>query len=180
MAPDPVRHDSLGAVDTARLLAALVDTLLPGDAGWPSASVVGVQAVLAARLAQERGEDALDDVVDALRGDAAALLGGDEAARVAAVAAWETRDRALFGWVRDAAYMAYYESPVVVRAINADGSPYKLVAHVTGYKLPRFDLARDTPRHGRGRYIPTGAVRRVAVETLDLADERTQNWGRKQ
>ncbi len=172
--------EALTPVDVARLLAALVDTLLPGDDGWPSGATVGVQAQLAPRLVQERGEDALDRVVDALRDAAPALLGPDEAARVAAVAAWEARDKDLFGFVRDAAYMAYYESPVVVQAINAHGHRYRLVSHVVGYKLPRFDVARDTPTHGRGRYIPTDAVTRVAVETLDLADERTLNWGRKQ
>lgn len=170
----------MDAEQAARLLAALVDVLLPGDTGWPGGATVGVQAVLAARLVQERGDDAVDSVLDALRDDAPALLGGDEAARVAAVAAWEARDKDLFGWVRDAAYMAYYESPLVVRAINAHGHPYKLISHVTGYKLPRFDPARDAPRHGRGWYLATDAVRRVDVESLNLADERTQNWGRKQ
>jgi hypothetical protein len=172
--------EALTPPDIARLLSALVETLLPGDTGWPGGAAVGVQSALAARLVQERGEDALDKLVDALRPDAAALLSGDEAARVAAVAAREVRDKDLFGWVRDAAFMAYYESPIVVLAINAHGHPYKLVPHVAGYKLPRFDMVRDTPTHGRGRYVPTGAVRRVAVETLNLGDERTQNWGRKQ
>jgi hypothetical protein len=170
----------MNPVEAARLLAALVETLLPGDAGWPSGAMVGVQSVLATRLVQERGEDALDKVIEALRPDAAALLSGDEAARVAAVAGWEVRDAELFGWVRDASYIAYYESPVVVLAINAHGHPYKLIPHVVGYKLPRFDLERDTPRHGRGAWIATDAVARLPVEVLDLADERTQNWGRKQ
>ncbi len=166
--------------ESARLLAALVETLLPGDDGWPSGSLVGVQAVLAMRLVQERGEDAVDSVIQSLGDDAAPLLADDEDARVAAVAAWEARDKTLFGFVRDAVYMAYYENPVVVQAINAHGHQYKLIPHVTGYMLPRFDLARDTPTHGRGKWIPTDAVQRVPVETLDLADERTQNWGRKQ
>jgi hypothetical protein len=168
-------------VESARLLAALVETLLPGDDGWPSGALVGVQSVLATRLTQERGEDSVDTLIQSLGADAAAaLLAGDEAARVAAVADWEARDKDLFGFVRDAVYMAYYESPVVVRAINAHGHQYKLIPHVTGYMLPRFDLARDTPTHGRGGWIATDAVRRVPVETLDLGDERTQNWGRKQ
>jgi hypothetical protein len=167
-------------VETARLLACLVETLLPGDDGWPSGSQVGVQSALATRLVQERGEDAIDTLLRSLGPGAAALLADEEAARVAAVAAWEAREKDLFGFVRDAVYMAYYEHPVVVMAINAHGHHYKLIPHVTGYKLPRFDLARETPRHGRGTWIPTDAVRRVPVETLDLADERTRNWGRKQ
>jgi hypothetical protein len=76
--------------------------------------------------------------------------------------------------------MAYYESPLVVQAINAHGHPYKLVPHSTGFDMGRFDPEQDAPRHGRGGWLPTDAVRRVDVETLDLADERTLNWGRKQ
>ena len=170
----------MDATETAKLLAALVETLLPGDAGWPSGAAVGVQSALATRLVQERGDDALDKLVTALGDDATALLSGDEAARVAAVAAWEARDAEFFGWVRDAAFMAYYESPIVVQAINAHGHPYKLVPHITGYELPRFERERDTPRHGRGGWIATDAVARVPVEMLDLADERTLTWGRKQ
>ncbi len=198
---------SADAVTAAGLLAALVDTLMPGDAQWPAASVVGVQCVLAARLLQERGEEALAKVVDALNPMAAALdpdsfglkpsasgsrrsRGGftsqvgpnsdNEDLRVATVAAWEASDKDLFGWVRDAVYLAYYESPFVVQAINARGHTYKLVPHVTGYRLPQFDPDRDTPTHRRGGWLPTEAVRPVAVETLDLADQRTVNWGRKQ
>ncbi len=149
--------DDTTPVDVARLLAALVDVLLPGAEGWPGGATVGVQFQLATRLIEQRGDDALDVLTAALRPDAAALLRGDEAA----VAAWEARDPDLFSWVRDAAYMAYYESPVVALAINAKGHPYTLRPHITGYKLPRFDPARDTPTHGRGRFIPTGEVVRV-------------------
>jgi hypothetical protein len=55
--------------------------------------------------------------------------------------------------VRDATFFAYYECPLVVRAMNARGFEYKLRPHVEGYRLPPFDPARDTPRHGRGRWI---------------------------
>ena len=170
MASDPA--SAVVPVRAARLLAALVDTLIPGDEGWPAANVVGVQADLATRLVQERGEDALEQVLDTLNAEASALLSSDEPSRVAAIAAWEARDPALFGWVRDAVYLTYYESPVVVQAINAHGHRYKLIPHVDGYRLPPFDAARDTPRHGRGVWIPTGEVRRVAIDTLDLAGGR--------
>lgn len=168
------------ATETARVVAALVETLLPGDDGWPPGAVVGVQATLALRLVREHGEDGLARLLASLGDAAATLRDGDAAARVAAVAAWEAREAAFFGFVRDAAYMAYYESPVVAQAINEHGSPYKLMPHVSGYRVPRFDPATDTPTHARGGYIPTDQVRRVAVETLDLDDQRTQNWGRKQ
>jgi hypothetical protein len=168
------------ATDAARLLAALVDTLIPGAPGWPPAVTVGVQSALASRLIEQRGDDALGPLLTALEPHAEALLSDDEDRRVAAVAAWEAADKDLFGWVRDATYLAYYESPVVVLAINAHGHLYKARPHFTGYRLPRWDAARDTPTHGRGAWTPTDAVRRVDTGALDLADERTQNWGRKQ
>lgn len=141
----------------ASLLAALVATLLPGADGWPGGAAVGAQFALATRLVEQRGEAALEQVLAVLRGDADRLLRHDEAA----VAAWEARDPKLFGWVRDAAFMAYYESPLVASAINAHGHPYQLRPHIAGYKLPRFDPDRDTPTHRRGRYIATADVVRV-------------------
>jgi hypothetical protein len=173
-------NDDKDPVEAARLLAALVETLLPGAASWPSGGAVGVQAELANRILQHRGEAVLAEVIGALRANAAALLSDDETVRTASVAQWEANDPDLFGWVRDAAYHAYYENPFVVQAINLQGHPYKLVPHLTGYRLPRFDLQRDTPRHGRGGWIPTDAVRRVAVESLDLTEQRTTNRSRKQ
>jgi len=85
----------------------------------------------------------------------------------------------LFGWVRDAAYVAYYENPFVAEAINEQGLRYELRPHIKGYPLPRFDLARDTPKHGRGRYTKTSDVRRVDISGLDLESNRTQAWGLK-
>lgn len=167
-------------VQIARTLAAFVDVLLPGDASWPSAATVGVQAQLTQRLVESKGEDALTAFIEALQSDSAVLLDDDEAARVAAVAAFETRDPDLFGWIRDAVYVAYYESPVVVLAINAHGSLYKLRPHIEGYPLPRFDLEQDMPRHGRGHWIVTAAVRRVPVEALTLTEARATKWGREQ
>jgi hypothetical protein len=51
--------------------------------------------------------------------------------------------------------------------------------HIKGYPVRRFDLARDTPRHGRGRYTKTADVRRVDISGLDLESNRTQAWGLK-
>jgi hypothetical protein len=85
----------------------------------------------------------------------------------------------LFGWVRDATYIAYYENPFVAEAIVLSGHPYELRPHIKGYPVRRFDLARDTPRHGRGRYTKTSDVRRVDISALDLESNRTQAWGLK-
>jgi hypothetical protein len=92
---------------------------------------------------------------------------------------FEKAEPDLFGWVRDAAYIAYYENPFVAEAIVLTGHPYELHPHIKGYPVHRFDLARDTPRHGRGRYTKTADVRRVDISGLDLESNRTQAWGLK-
>ena len=160
-------------------LADLVEVLLPGGGVWPSGKAVGVQAVLALRLLQERGRAELARVTAAVLAAGGPLAGLDEAARIAVVGRFEAEEPALFGLVRDIAYVSYYENPFVAEAINAQGHPYDLRPHIKGYPVPRFDLARDTPRHGRGRYVPTGAVRRVDVSGLDLTSDATQSWGLK-
>lgn len=154
----------------------LADTLLPGGGGWPSATAAGIGAMLAHRIRESAGSDGLVRIEAALRGS-----GGhwpaDEPARIAAVAAFEASDPALFGQVLEAAYYAYYESPLVVAAIHAKGRPYQLTPHRSGFELRPFDPARDIPSHGRGHYVATGDVRFVDAGPLDLASNTTQSWG---
>jgi len=107
------------------------------------------------------------------------LAGLDEASRVAVVQRFEEAEPDLFGWVRDATYIAYYENPFVAEAIVLSGHLYELRPHIKGYPVRRFDLVRDTPRHGRGRYTKTSDVRRVDISALDLESNRTQAWGLK-
>jgi hypothetical protein len=163
----------------AGMLADLVDALLPGDDSWPSGGAVGVQSILALRLLEQRGKADFAKVAQAIVASGGPLAGLDEEARIAVVRRFETSEPALFGWLRDAAYVAYYENPFVAEVINAKGHVYELRPHIKGYHIPRFDLERNTPRHGRGRYTPTEAVRRLDTKALDLESERTQSWGLK-
>jgi hypothetical protein len=163
----------------AGMLADFVEVLLPGDDSWPSGRAVGVQSILALRLLEQRGKADFAKVAEALVAAGGPLVGLDEAARVAVVERFEASEPALFGWLRDAAYVTYYENPFVAEVINAKGHVYELRPHVKGYPVPRFDPERHTPRHGRGRYIPTEAVRRVDAAALDLASDHTQAWGLK-
>ena len=55
--------DSLGL---ASLLRDFVDVLIPGEGPWPSASMVGVQGVLAMRLLEAQGEAGADELERAL------------------------------------------------------------------------------------------------------------------
>jgi hypothetical protein len=174
-----VGDEKLGPAGAAKLIADFVDTLIPGQGLWPSASSVGVQGQLALRLMEERGKNALPTLVKAIEAAGGPLEKLDEPARVAVAQRFEEAEPDLFGWVRDAAYIAYYENPFVAETIVLTGHPYELRPHIKGYPVPRFDLARDTPRHGRGRYTKTSDVRRVDISGLDLESNRTQAWGLK-
>jgi hypothetical protein len=168
---------AVAPVEAARLLADLADVIIPGDETWPSGATVGVQGVVAMRLLEEFGEAELGRMAPSLLRAGGPLAGRDEEARIAIVRTFESAEPALFSWLRDAIYYAYYENPFVAAAIRAKGRPYELRPHVAGYPLPAFDPASDAPRHGRGSYVPTDAVHRLDIEPLDLASERTQVWG---
>ena len=169
----------LSPADAAVLLADLVDVLLPGDGTWPSGRTVGVQAFLALRLLEQRGKAALPELMRALLTAGGPLAGLEEEARIGVVQRLEAAEPELFGWVRDTTYVTYYENPFVAEVINRQGHVYELRPHLKGYPVARFDLARDTPRHGRGRFTPTGEVKRVDTAALDLSGDRTQAWGLK-
>jgi hypothetical protein len=172
-------ENTLTLAEAAQLLADFVDVLLPGGDGWPSGAAVGVQHVLAQRLTVDRSPDSPAELVVALLRAGGPLAGQDEAARVAIVDRVERDEPALFGWVRDAAFITYYESPAVVAVINAKGRPYQLRPHITGYPTAPFDLERDAPKHGRGRYIAADAVQPIDIAALDLAAGSTTAWGLK-
>jgi hypothetical protein len=176
--PDP-GDDKIAPGAAAGMLADFVEVLLPGGAGWPSGLTVGVQSILALRLLDQRGKAEFAEVAEAIVASGGPLAGLDEEARIAVVARFEASEPTLFGWLRDAAYVAYYENPFVAEVINLKGHVYEMRPHIKGYSLPRFDLERNTPRHGRGRYTPTEEVRRVDVKALELESNRTRNWGLK-
>lgn len=148
----------------------LCETLLPGDPPFPSGGLVGAQAAAASRLAVSRGEDALQQVAAALCEAGGPLAGQPEDRRSAIVAAFEAKHPALFEAVRTLVYLAYYESPLVIAAIRETGTRHNLTPQPEGYDLPRFDPARDAPRHGRGHYVRTGDVRRVDLSGVVHVD----------
>jgi hypothetical protein len=156
-----------GPWQRAKLLEALVAVLLPGDALFPSAAAVGVQAKLAERLVDSEGERALEAVLEAAEGLAAAAPG--EAQR-AVVQAFESDRPALFASVRNICFIAYYESPFVQEAIRSLGFAYNAAPLPKGYGIRRFDMAKDRPTHGRGRYVPTEEVARVDLSGLDIKE----------
>ena len=114
--------DSLGL---ASLLRDLVDVLIPGEGPWPSASMVGVQGVLAMRLLEAQGEAGADELERALLEYGGPLAPLDAEARAAVVRRLEAAEPGLFKLVRNATYLAYYENPAVVRPFRGWASPIR-------------------------------------------------------
>jgi hypothetical protein len=158
------------AAALATLLRDLVDVLIPGEEGWPAASIVGVQGVLAMRLMEVRGQDACDGLERAVLAAGGPLAPLDEAGRIAVVQRLEQSEPALFKLLRSAVYLGYYENPAVIRAVQGLGQPYKAVPIFEGYEQAPFDLDRDRPRHNRGHWIRTEDVRPVDVAGLELEE----------
>ena len=159
--------DSLGL---AALLRDLVDVLVPGDGPWPTASLVGVHGVLAMRLLEVRGQGGADELERALLACGGPFAPLDGAGRIEVVRRFEAADPAFFKLVRNATYIAYYESPAVVRAVQGLGQPYQAMPGAKGYPLPAFDLEHDRPRHGRGHYTRTEDVRPLDLSVLAEGD----------
>ncbi|MCM2502688.1 gluconate 2-dehydrogenase subunit 3 family protein [Aureimonas altamirensis] len=171
------RNTPMEAREKARLVLALVDELVPGDGFWPSASEAGVHGLVALRVMAEWDDAAFDRLARGLGWGKDGLSSPNGERRVAAVAALETAEPELFDTLRSATYLAYYETPFVIAAIQATGRPYSYRPHVTGYPMAAFDYNRDTPRHGRGHYLRTDEVERLDIAALDLAESRTERWG---
>ncbi|HEX5078157.1 MAG TPA: hypothetical protein VFV80_03335 [Geminicoccaceae bacterium] len=153
-------------------LAALVDLLVPGDAAFPPASEVGVQAKLVDRLTLMRGEAAMRELAEALAACGGPLAPLDEAGRTVVLTRIERERPDDFLVIRNIVYLSYYESPAVHAAIRAMGFTYHATPLPEGYDVGRFDTATDTPRHGRGAFVPTGEVRRVDLSGLDFLGGR--------
>lgn len=152
--------------ELAAELAALCDTLLPGDDRFPSATAVGSHGVAADRIRARAGQQGLDAILAGLRASGGPL--GAAADRTAVVAAFERTHPDLFGLVRLALFTAYYESPVVVRAVRALGHVYNDAPQPLGYAMLPFDPTDplNAPGHRRGGFVATADVRRVDLSGL--------------
>ena len=75
-----------------------------------------------------------------------------------AAAAWSSASSASMPncsrWSATPAYVAYYESPAVVRAVAALGQPYRAMPGKDGYPMAPFDLERDRPTARARRLHP--------------------------
>ena len=154
--------------DIAAMLSALVDVLLPGDGRFPAASEAGTHGLVAERLVAQTGESALDDLARAIA-DCGGPLGPLSAAeRHAVVRRFETDCPEQFETLRMIAYLAYYESPAVVRAVRALGHVYNDAPQPAGYVMAAFDEGDplQAPAHRRGHYVRTADVARLDLAPL--------------
>ena len=152
----------------AAMLKELVDVLLPGDGRFPAASEAGIHGVVADRLVAQAGESALDDLAATVAACGGPLAPLGPAERQAVVRRIEETRTELFETLRMIGYLAYYESPAVVRAVRALGHVYNDAPQPAGYAMAPFD-ERDpaqAPAHRRGAYVRTEEVARLDLAPL--------------
>jgi hypothetical protein len=117
---------------TTNRLDAVLDTLLPGDADWPSGGALDLEATIEGDL----GVEALSALLDRLPPDFAA---GDADRREAMLHAIEANQPDGFARLVDAAYLAYYTAPrvraVIERVTGYEARPPQPL----GYALEPFD-----------------------------------------
>ena len=147
--------------------AALLEVMLPGDELFPCGSALGIETLLADRLLESFAPAELDALTAALAAPFASLTPVD---RVPLVARLQREHPALFDQLAKTVYLTYYQTPAVQDAIRALGFAYNPTPLPAGYEVGRFDAARDTPRHGRGRFVATDEVRRVDLGGLDFVN----------
>jgi hypothetical protein len=112
------------------LLAAVLDAVLPGDGGFPSATSVDLAAAMAAHPRFALAADDLLAALDPATDDPVAALTALEAAGDARLAAFLV-----------AAYSLYYTRPGVVAAIERETGYAARPPQPEGYILPAFDPA---------------------------------------
>lgn len=151
----------------AGTFAALVDVLLPGDDDFPAAATTGVQAVILDRLRLRIGWDSVEEIVTFL--DAGGQFNSlPESARIERVNRFEVELPDHFAHVRFVTFLAYYESPTVIRALQQLGHDYNDSPLPNGYVMDPFDPRPgfDLPVELKGSYLRTEEIARIDLSSL--------------
>lgn len=140
------------------VLIGIVDTLLPGGAGFPPASEVATVGYMMGKLLPgEMGTWLRPGLaaVDSLAGND--FLSMSEVERVATLQAVEREYQAFFERLLALVYYSYYAQPSVVAVIQHMGFDYNHAPQPLGYVMAPFD--RDNPEmlpaQPRGYYKTT-------------------------
>jgi hypothetical protein len=145
-------------------LAAVLDTLLPGGEGFPSASATDTAAFLLDQVGSAARREwllpLLSELDDAAGGEFAA---GDAEQRTALLQQLEAVQPLPFAKLLALAYYSYYAQPAVIAAIQALGHDYNQTPQPLGYEMAPFDPANPThlPAAPRGSYMRTRDIVRV-------------------
>ena len=134
--------------EIAAMLRELVDVLLPGNGRFPAASDAGTHGVVAHRLVAQLGETALDDLAQTIEACGGPLGPLGAAERQDVVRRFEADHPEQFETLRMIAYLSYYESPAVVRAVRSLGHVYNDAPQPAGYTMAPFD-ENDPFKHRR-------------------------------
>ncbi|BCP54742.1 hypothetical protein K32_33590 [Kaistia sp. 32K] len=164
---------AIDTTDDAAFVAALIDTMIPGDGDFPSASEAGVAALVAARAKEMHGPAFLAGLREALdRGGP--FADAEEAERVARLAAHERAKPADVQAVCVVLYLSYYGAASVKAAIRRMGLQYPDAPQPDGYRMSAFNAQDplEAPTHRRGHFVATDAVMRVSTDGLGDLRER--------
>lgn len=156
------------------ILKAASDEIIPPGDGFPAPSSVGVVEDFIPRYITPRGKEPqhypfvaeadFKASVDALGQQ---FLDGHSAKRVEMLRATERDDPSFFLELKSLVYYGYYSRPVVTEAIRQNleaGRDYRGAPQPYGYAQGIEDWDTSKLPRGRGRYIPTGEVRRVPIQ----------------
>jgi len=123
---------------------AILDTLLPGDAGLPAASEAGIDLDRHAGLAAP-----IAAMIIAKAGSELAFIAGDEGKRIALLQAAQRELPDAFASLLAALLPDYYESPAVLHAFGWPARPPQPLGHsiptmdaATGERLEKVRLRR--------------------------------------
>jgi hypothetical protein len=162
----------MNPIESAELMAAVCDTLLPGEGNYPRASLTGTQAVVANRLRERYGSLVFESLArDLASGDRGFLALSDEE-RVAALQRLETEKPDFFAYLLAATYLAYYATPPVIEAIRLDGHIYNDTPLPLGYELTPFSFTPgvDVPLDPKGSFKWTFQMERIDISSLAELD----------
>ncbi len=158
----------MNPTESAELMAALCDALLPGDDLFPCASITGTQAVVANRLQERYGGVIFENLAHDLSSEGRGFVELSEDERVAALQRLEAEKPEFFGYLLAAAYLAYYATPPVIAAIRLDGHIYNDAPQPLGYDLTPFSFTPgvDLPLVPRGSFKWTFMMERIDISSL--------------
>ena len=75
-------------------------------------------------------------------------------------------DPVRFAFARFATYLAYYQTPAVILALQRTGHDYNDAPQPLGYQMAPFNPAIHTPKTPRGTYMKTDEIVRLDLSTL--------------